>query len=561
MIDLSVIITSRNEEFLKRTVEGVLEAREANTNVIINLDGKWADPKLVDHKDVIILYHNKSIGQRAGLNQAIRLSKAKYIMKLDAHCIVDKGFDKVLIESAEKLGDKVTQVPRQYNLHAFDWKCKKCGNQWYQSPTPTKCYMPGENRKENPECDSKEFERIVIWKPRFHRKSDHYRFDSDLHFQYWGSLGKRPGFEGDITETMSLLGACFFMSRKRYWELGGSEESWGSWGNQGTEISCKSYLSGGRLVTNRKTWFAHLFRTQGGDFGFPYPQSGNQVENARKKSREFFKDGSWDKAVRPLSWLIEKFYPIPGWSDKDIINIGGNMPKTKGIIFYTDNKLNIKMAKKIKTNLVKVAKGLKIVSCSLKPIDLGKNITLPLKRGWITMNKQILEALKALDTDIVFFCEHDVMYHKSHFDFTPQNMSKYYYNTNVYKVRATDGHALRVDDCRQLSGMVCDRKLAIKHYEKRLKMLESYKGDKFDKYVRKIGFEPGTHNRPEQVDDCKSEGFESRRPNVDIRHGGNATATRWSPEQFRNKKFTEGWVETKDIPGWGRFEDFFGLIE
>ena len=540
-LDLSVIITSRNEEFLKRTVDGVLEAREANTNIIVLLDGKWAKPALVDHKDVIIIYYNKSIGQRAGINQAVRLSKAKYIMKLDAHCIVAKGFDRVLVDSAEKLGRNVTQVPRMYNLHAFNWKCKKCGNEWYQGPTPTKCMKEGEKRQANENCDGKEFERVMVWKRRKNRRSDHYRFDSALHFQYWGSLGKRPGFEGDITETMSLLGACFFMNRERYWELGGSDEAHGSWGQQGTEIACKTWLSGGRLVTNRKTWFSHMFRTQGGDFSFPYPQSGNQVEKARKHSKDLWRDGKWDKAIHPLSWLIEKFAPVPGWNDL-----------TKGIIFYTDNKLPIRFANKIKKNLQKVAGGRKIVSCSLKPIDLGENIHLPLKRGWITMNKQILEALKKLDTDIVFFCEHDVMYHKSHFDFTQKNMSKYHYNTNVWKVRATDGHAVRVDDCKQLSGLVCDRKLAIKHYEKRLKMLENYKGNEFNKFVRKIGFEPGTHNREQRVDDNKAEGFESRRPNLDIRHSGNATATRWNPEQFRNKKYTKGWKETKDIPGWGK---------
>ena len=259
-----------------------------------------------------------------------------------------------------------------------------------------------------------------------------------------------------------------------------------------------------------------------------------------------WRNNKFKQAIHPLSWLIEKFRPVPGWHDE-----------TKGIIFYTDNKLPIKMAKQVKDNLVKASKGRKIVSVSLKPIDLGTNIHLNEKRGWITMNKQILTALKKIDTDIVFFCEHDVMYHSSHFDFTPKNMSKYYYNTNVWKVRLPDGLGVRVDDCKQLSGMVCNRKLAIKHFEKRLKMLESYNGSKLNKYVRKIGFEPGTHNRPEKVDDYKAEGFESKRPNLDLRHEGNATQSRWSPDQFRNKKFTKGWTETKDLPGWGTLSRFF----
>lgn len=552
-IDLSVIITSRNEEFLSRTVEGVLNSRDGSvkTNVIVFCDGNWPSPSINDHPDVIIAYKNKSVGQRAGLNEAIRLSTAEFVMKLDAHCILDKGFDKVLVEDGRKLGKNVTQIPRMYNLHAFDWKCNKCGNRWYQSPKPTHCMLPGEKRQENKNCDSQDFERVMVWKPRFNRKSDHYRFDKDLHFQYWGSLGKRPGFEGDISETMSLLGACFFMDREFYWKIGGSDEEHGSWGQQGTEISCKTWLSGGRLVTNKKTWFSHLFRTQGDGFGFPYPQSGSQINHARKYSQDLWKNNKWEGQTRDFQWIIDKFSPIPGWHDDE-----------KGIIYYTDNKLRVKIAKRVQRQIKKASGGKKIVSSSLKPMDFGdKNVITNEKRGWSTMNKQILKALKAIKTDIIFFCEHDVMYHPSHFDFTPKRTDRFYYNTNVWKVRADDGHAVRTKDCKQLSGLVCYKKLAIKHFEKRLKMLESYKGEKFDKYVRKIGFEPGTHSRDERVDDYKAESFESRRPNVDIRHGNNATATRWSPEQFRNKKYTQGWTETKDIPGWGEFEKFFGLIK
>jgi len=39
-------------------------------------------------------------------------------------------------------------------------------------------------------------------------------------------------------------------------ELEGLDERHGFWGQFGTEISCKSWLSGGRQVVNKKTWFA-----------------------------------------------------------------------------------------------------------------------------------------------------------------------------------------------------------------------------------------------------------------------------------------------------------------
>ena len=112
------------------------------------------------------------------------------------------------------------------------------------------------------------------------------------------------------------------MTREKYWDLNICDESWGSWGQQGSEVSIKTWLSGGRVVVNQKTHYAHLFRTQGGTFGFPYPISGSQVEYARNKCKDLFLENKWDKQVYPLSWLVEKFSPVPEWHDssgKDIL--------------------------------------------------------------------------------------------------------------------------------------------------------------------------------------------------------------------------------------------------
>src|SRR5262249_51215078 len=134
---------------------------------------------------------------------------------------------------------------------------------------------------------------------------------ADLHFQYHGPTAK--GQRGEIADVMSSIGAFFCMRRERFFELGGLDESHGSWGQFGTEIACKSWLSGGRQVVNRRTWFAHLFRTQGGDFGFPYTLPNAQVEAARAHSRKLWLENTWSGQVRPLSWLLDHFAPIMGW--------------------------------------------------------------------------------------------------------------------------------------------------------------------------------------------------------------------------------------------------------
>lgn len=305
MRDLSIIIPSRNEMFLRRTIEDILANIEADTEVIAICDGGWAEPPIVDNSRVHLIYHSTAIGQRAAVNEGARVSRAKYVMKCDAHCAFDKGFDAKLISDCE--GDW-TVIPRMYNLHVFDWVCSFCGDRIYQGPTPVSCQKCG-----NLNCHS----RDMVWKPRLSRLTDFARFDTDLHFQYWREYRKRKEAKGDIVDVMSSVGACFFMHRSRYFEIDGLDESHGSWGQFGTEIACKSWLSGGRHVVNKKTWFAHMFRTQGKDFSFPYPISFGEQEAARKYSRDLWFNGKWPKAKQKLRWLVDKFAPVPGWEAFD----------------------------------------------------------------------------------------------------------------------------------------------------------------------------------------------------------------------------------------------------
>jgi glycosyltransferase involved in cell wall biosynthesis len=543
MVDLSILIPSRNEMFLARTIQDILENIEGDTEVIVVLDGEWADPPLVQHPKVTIIHHPISIGQRAATNEAARTSTAKYLMKVDAHCAFDKGFDmKMMVDMREDW----TVAPLMRNLHAFDWVCKKCGDRRYQSPTPTSC----------PKCDNKtEFERDVVWIAKKSPQSVSFCFDAEPHFNYFGEFSKRPEGQGELTESMSLQGSCFMMTRDKYFELGICDEAFGSWGSLGIEVACKTWLSGGKVMVNHKTWYAHMFRTQGGDFGFPYHLSGNQINGAKKYAKDLFFNNKWDKQIRPLSWLVERFWPVPGWTEEDLNKVRGDIAKpiTKGVIYYTDNRLDPKIMIACQKQLLKSTDGKRIVSVSLKPTEFGENIVLPLERGYLTMFKQILTGLEALDTDVVFFCEHDVLYHSSHFDFTPPKKDVYYYNENVYKIRMSDGHGLHYD-CQQLSGLCAYRELLMGHYRKRIELVEA------NGFTRAMGFEPGTHNREERIDDYKAESWKSEWPIIDLRHDNNLTPSRWNKEEFRNQRYTEGWIENDNVPGWGHLWHFWKRI-
>jgi glycosyltransferase involved in cell wall biosynthesis len=314
--ELSIIIPAREEVYLQNTIEDILKNSRADTEIIVILDGYWPNPPIPDHKKVTIVHHAESIGQRAATNEGARIAQSKYIMKVDAHCSFGEGFDKILIEDCQY---DWTLIPTLYNLHVFNWKCDSCGKETYQGAEPELCKSC---HKKTTHSQKWIWERRAGKGPYFS-----WRFDSDLVFQQWRKHHRRSECQGDYVETMSFAGPCFFIHRDRYWELGGCDEGHGSWGQFGTEWACKTWLSGGKLITTRRTWFAHLFRT--GNFkgtgyrgsAFPYRLSGKAQGDAKRYSQDYWLNNKYPNANYSLWWLVNKFWPVPGWAEEDLKNL------------------------------------------------------------------------------------------------------------------------------------------------------------------------------------------------------------------------------------------------
>lgn len=523
---LSILIPARNEEWLARTIQDILENSE-NTQVIAVLDGKWSDPGIPDDDRVTLVYVPESIGQRAATNLACKLSRAKYVMKCDAHVAFDKDFDMKLVEAMEG-HDDWTISPALKNLWVFDWKCVLCGHKVFQNPIPKECAKCGDK-----------VVREMVWLPNPRRPTNTaFLFDSEPHFQYFSDLKRRQ--TGDVSETMSLQGSCFMLTREKYWKLKiCDEDAFGSWGSQGIEVAVKTWLSGGKVMVHRKTWYAHLFRT--GDFGFPYPNPGESKERNMKYAKDLFFSNSWPLQVKPISWLIEKFWPVPGWTQEDLDNVKKFDHKipSKGIIFFTDNRLNLKIAHAVQKQLKNI--GLPIVSSSLKPMTFGdKNMVTNGERGYHTYFKQIVAALETSTEEIVFFCEHDVLYPHSHFEFTPPTKDKFYYNQNWVKTEWINGLTSRsvAWDADQVSGLVCYRELALDWYRKKLAEYESVGREGFDRK-----FEPGSG--------VNSEAWRSKEPYADIRQPHALTKNKWSLADFRDKTTAKNFREAQ-YPEWAK---------
>ena len=294
------------------------------------------------------------------------------------------------------------------------------------------------------------------------------------------------------------------------------------------------------------TWYAHMFRTQGGDFGFPYEQKQSKVEEAKSKARNLFFNNNWDKQIHNLSWLVEKFWPVHGWSDADLAALKAREEPKVGILYFTDNELPLKLAKRVQYRIRTIAEegGYELVSSSRKPMDkMGKNVVVDEPRGYLTMFKQILKGLEAMESDIVFFAEHDVLYPKEHFTFRPPDMNTVYYDQNWWKVHP-DGKAFHWD-ADQVSGLCASRDFLIKYYTARVR--------DFD--------ENGFDRRFEPMSRSGSKSWKASVPHVDVRHGGNLTREKRSPKDFRDKSTCINWQESTvhDIDGWPFLGDILSL--
>lgn len=223
---------------------------------------------------------------------------------------------------------------------------------------------------------------------------------------------------------------------------------------------------------------------------------------------------------------------------------------TKGIIYYSDCRGDALVLQTVRAQLRRAAPTIPIVSVTLEP--LTDRFPMPSyhwvrhePRGYVTMFRQIVDALEMSSAEVVFHCEHDVLYSPTHFDFTPARMDTFYFNQHTWRVDRATGKALFYF-CNQVSGLCASRRLLLEHYRKILAHVEQHG------FERALGFEPGGNRRQRAYGvDANVETWNSRQCNVDIKTDFCLTKGRWSQDQFRNKATCQGWTESDRVPEWG----------
>lgn len=217
----------------------------------------------------------------------------------------------------------------------------------------------------------------------------------------------------------------------------------------------------------------------------------------------------------------------------------------KSIIYYTDSRIREPIASAVRREIER--SGLPVVSVSLAPLTFGENYVYEGKPGPYTMTKQILMALEHSKGDVVFFCEHDVLYPQSHFEFEPEKDDMFYYNDHVWRWDYPADMFITYDRLISLSSLCVNREYALRHYRRRIEKIEADGWQWIEgrdvQWARIMGFEPGTKKRKRGgFDDSDYETWRSREPIIDIRHNKTYSRRKCRLEDFKHAP--KNWRET-----------------
>ena len=260
-IKLSVILPSYKDKYLIPTIQSLLDNSQLGEQleVIAVLDGYWradipADPR------VRVVHLGANRGMRGAINSGVAVARGEFIARSDEHIMFSPGYDKVLTDCC---GPKDIVTGRRYFLNPETWSIME-----------EKGYI---------DCEKLTIQDVGNGIRKFAG-------------QNWKSRAEKYKDE-DIIEAQAMQGSFWVMPRK-HWETTIVEldtKGYGPLYGDSHEVVFKTWKVGGRLLYNKKMWYAHKFR----DFSRTH-QMGTKENPARAEEGWTYSLSVWEK-----HWLEE----------------------------------------------------------------------------------------------------------------------------------------------------------------------------------------------------------------------------------------------------------------
>lgn len=363
---ISIIVLARDEEFLKPTLENLIERAEGSIEIICVLDGPTNYP-ILEHELVTYIKHEEPHGRRPSTNEAVQKAKGVYLFHVDAHVLTyTQGYDLLFKEACQD--HKTMVIPNLDKLITGEWR--------------------GKGRRMG------------------HKYITHKMKDA------WSSTKSQEVIEPTITGN----GMGWFLSKDYFLALGGCDESYGKiWGNFGLEWAIKVWLSdpdgrgAGQVLLHKNIVFAHMWKNKVG-----YSTAG--AGGGRSRLWEWV-EGKGKNQVRDFSFFEEEFsHLIPfhrgGTKNPLIVNQVTVIMNTNGLYPHL-------MEEAIESFLRQNYKHKHLIIVCTHPSGLRlhkeyNNITILNVKPFKTFPEQIAYAIRqvktkywcVMDSDDIFFPDH-----------------------------------------------------------------------------------------------------------------------------------------------------------
>ena len=274
----TIIIPSRNELFLDKTINDVLEKATSEIEVFVVLNDQTKPIEEIQDKRLKYIRLKSKNGEtlkRQSINMAVEMAQGKYIMWCDAHCMFAKGFDEQLVKDHQ---DNWVQIPRRNRLDAEKWALQ-------------------------PQVDKRppiDYE-YTMWPLKFNPPGLHgFKWDERT-LKYW---------DKKLDENMHMQGSAIFLQKDYFKHLGLMQiEGYSGWGAEAEEIFLKVFRDGGKVISNSNTNYAHLHK--GAKYGRMYFMTRESMRQCNKFTYNYWVRENWDLFEK----FIEKWMPIPGWPE------------------------------------------------------------------------------------------------------------------------------------------------------------------------------------------------------------------------------------------------------
>ena len=284
MDKLSIIIPARNEIYLQKTIDGLLKNAVGDIEIIPIIDGPSTHPIEPSKPDPRVKPIIKAIpeGMRPAINDGAAAATGKYLMKCDGHCIFKPGYDQTLKADCEP---DWLMVPTRHSVFAETWTIKGRNFNYHYLTFPYDMSMYGYG---------------------LHAKTYEWHENKRINEE----TKDKP-----IDDLMTFQGSCWFMHRDAFFRiLNPLDHANYYFYQEAQEVGLKFWMSGGKCIINKKTWYGHLHK--GSSTGRGFFLSLHKKRRSETYAADYWLNDRWPQTTRKWKWYIEHFWPmLRGWPD------------------------------------------------------------------------------------------------------------------------------------------------------------------------------------------------------------------------------------------------------